>query len=381
MTRPIPGNYIFDALLDRPCIVLACNTRIIKGVTRGILRAAKDTDAAVMIEIARSECNEKVGYIGHTPESFGEMTIRAADEAEHDIWALHADHIGIKTGSAEELEGTKALIQRHIDAGFTSFAIDASHLFDFSGETVQEELEPNVRATVKTGKFILEKMAGGDFGLEVEVGEIGRKDSEGMILTTPEEAVAFITALNARGIHPQVLAIANGSAHGNVYDETGKLMEQVSIDIGRTNDIADALKREELNVRIAQHGITGTPRELIYQRFPHGNIIKGNVGTFWQNIAHEVLKIYHPDLFADMWNWTLETYGREAARDGIRSDDQLFGKYGKFATKQFFDRIYAVDDETEKALDARAYAEALTFIRAFRLKGTASIVREYMAGR
>jgi len=364
--------------MDRPCIILAANTRIIKGITRGIFRAAKKTDSAVMIELARSECNLTNGYTGLYPNTFAELTKQAAEEAGHDIWALHADHIGIKKGTPEDLEETKKLIRAQIDAGFTSFAIDASHLYDFKGASLTEELGPNIEATANIGKFIQTNMDGRDFGLEVEVGEIGRTNHDGMVLTTPEEAVAFISALNDRGVYPQVLAIANGSAHGNIYDASGKAIEQISIDIPRTSAIALALKNGGLGVRIAQHGITGTPRELIYERFPHGAIIKGNVGTFWQNIAHEVLRIYQPALFRQMWDWTVDTYGEEGRKSGIKNDHQLIGKYSKFATKQFFDEIYAIDDETEHALEARAYAEALTFYRAFKCQGTAQLVRDHM---
>ena len=47
-------------------------------------------------------------------------------------------------------------------------------------------------------------MNGKEFGLEVEVGEIGRKDTEGLVLTRPEEAVGFIQALNENDVHPHV---------------------------------------------------------------------------------------------------------------------------------------------------------------------------------
>ena len=69
----------------------------------------------------------------------------AAEVTEFDIWALHADHITVKTGSPAEIEETKQLIDAQMQAGYTSFAIDASHLFNFEGKTVREELEPNIQ--------------------------------------------------------------------------------------------------------------------------------------------------------------------------------------------------------------------------------------------
>ena len=135
----------------------------------------------------------------------------AAEAVQFDVWALHADHISIKKGDAAEVEGTKQLIDAQIKAGYTSFAIDASHLFNFEGKTVREELAENIRVTTDLARYIKSRMNGKEFGLEVEVGEIGRKDGQGLVLTQPDEAVEFIRALNENNVFPDVLAIANGS--------------------------------------------------------------------------------------------------------------------------------------------------------------------------
>jgi len=378
MNAPIPGKYLFKALMEQNTIVLAANTRIVRGVAKGIFKAAKELDAALIIEIARSECNVNKGYTGLEPSGFAELVFEASGEVGHDIWVLHADHIGLKKGTEEDIAAAKVLIKSQINAGFTSFAIDASHLFDFGGATVREELAPNIKATVELGRYIRDNYGSNDFGLEVEVGEIGRKNEDGMILTTPQEAVIFIRALNEEGLYPQVIAIANGSAHGNIYDGSGKLIEQISIDIARTKEIAAALKANGLNVRIAQHGITGTPLPLISSHFPHESIVKGNVGTFWQNIYHETLKQHDPALFRDMWDWTVDTYKDRMEVENIKNHDQLFGKYGKFATGQFFTRIYDMDAATEQALEARAHHEALRFFQAFKAENTAALVRAYI---
>jgi fructose-bisphosphate aldolase class II len=199
-----------------------------------------------------------------------------------------------------------------------------------------------------------------------------------MILTTIAEAVIYIKKLNEAGLYPQLLAIANGSSHGNIYDSKGKLKKQVSINIERTKEITKALRREGLNTRIAQHGITGTPYQLIYTQFPHGDILKGNVGTFWMNIAYEVIQTYNPKLYADIHKWTIKNYKKEAKKIGMKTDEQIFGRYGKKAIKQFFKRIYSLNKEIEKELEAKAYIEALKFIKAFKLKGSATIVREWI---
>ena len=51
---PIPGSTILKGIAGRKAIVMAANVRITT-VAEGIFRAAKDTDSAVFMELARSE--------------------------------------------------------------------------------------------------------------------------------------------------------------------------------------------------------------------------------------------------------------------------------------------------------------------------------------
>ncbi|WP_292428026.1 class II fructose-bisphosphate aldolase [Methanoregula sp.] len=371
---PIPGSTIFNGISGKKAIIMAANTRIAT-VAEGIFKAAKDSDSAVFMELARSESDLKGGYTGMTPQVFSEKMNAAAKATGCDVWALHADHITIKKGDAAEVEGTKQLIDAQVKAGYTSFAIDASHIFNFEGKNVREELEENIRVTSDLARYIRQKMYGKEFGLEVEVGEIGRKDTEGLVLTRPEEAVEFIKALSENDVHPHVLAIANGSSHGHTYDANGNVIEQLSIDIPQTKAIAKALRDNNLHVGIAQHGITGTPRDLINLHFPKGDIIKGNVGTFWQDVAFGTLKIYEPVLYKDIMDWTLEKY--RPTNPG-KKDRQIIDGNCKNAIKEFYKEIYSVDEETNKAMQAMAYAESLVFFRAFGSYDTASVIRKVL---
>ncbi|MEE8402165.1 MAG: class II fructose-bisphosphate aldolase [Candidatus Hydrothermarchaeaceae archaeon] len=366
---PVPGNRMFGALHDEEGIIMACNTRIVPGVVKGIFRAAKSLRTAVIFELAKSESDLKGGYTGLTPQDYSKAVHDVANEVGFSKWVLHADHITVKKGTDAEIQEVKNLIEAQINAGYTSFAIDASFLFDLDASTVLGQLQKNIDVTTELALFIKDKMGEKEFGLEVEVGEIGKKDGDGLVLTTAEEAVTFIKELNARGIFPQLLAIANGSTHGNIYDKDGNLTPQVSINIERTVEIARAV--EALNVRIAQHGITGTPLKFINTKFPKGLILKGNVGTFWMNLAWEVFEIFEPGLYEDIWTWTLDTYKDAAAKKGITKNNEIFGKYSKFAIKEFKDRIYSVSDETQEALEAKAYAGATMFFKAFGSAGTA----------
>ncbi|MFC2174642.1 class II fructose-bisphosphate aldolase [archaeon] len=367
----IEGKDLFGAVRDKGCIVMAANTRITL-VTEGIFRAAKDADSVVMVELAKSESNLSGGYTGLTPTELAKRSKEAAEVVGFDAWSLHADHLTVKTGSAEELVDTKKLIKAQIGAGFNSFAIDASFLFDGNASAPAEQLARNVEVTTELANYIKDNYNGDSFGLEVEVGEIGKKSDAGLVVTTPEEAVAFISALNKNDIFPDALAIANGSTHGNIYGADGNLVEQVSIDIPQTVAVAKALAGMGSGTRIAQHGITGTPRELIFEKFPHGDIIKGNVGTFWQNVCFDAFEELEPDLYGKILGWTLDAY-----RDKMpgKKDNEVFGKMGKKAVVQFFDEIYGIGDKAKERIDSVSYNEALGFFKAFKSEGSASFLK------
>jgi len=76
---PLPGSAIFNALKDERTIVMAANTRSVPGVARGILRAAKDLDAPLLFELARSESNLEGGYTGLTPSDYSKRLAEVAD--------------------------------------------------------------------------------------------------------------------------------------------------------------------------------------------------------------------------------------------------------------------------------------------------------------
>jgi fructose-bisphosphate aldolase class II len=375
MYEPIPGNVLFRSLKDQGTIIMAVNLRMTRGLARGIFRAAQDLDAPVIFEIARSECDQNGGYTGMKPADYAEQIGKAANEIKFDMWALHADHITVKKGTPEDILKTKELIDLQVDAGFTSFAIDASHLFNFKGGNLREELALNIDATTELAHHIKKRMGSRPFGLEVEVGEIGKEDAHGKVVTTPNEAVTFIKALNENGVEPDVIAIANGTTHGNVYDDRGNVIEQVGIDLEQTRKVAAALRDMGSHVRIAQHGITGTPRELINTMFPKGDILKGNVATFWQNIVIDTVKVYDPNFYKEIWDWVQATYGPKNAG---KPANTIFGKNVKNAFGHFHMRFKNLDFECIDTIEALAYAEARTFFKAFSATNTAGIVRDAM---
>ncbi|MCD6163212.1 MAG: class II fructose-bisphosphate aldolase [candidate division Zixibacteria bacterium] len=328
---------IFETIRDKKIIMMACNIRI-KHVVPGIMKAAQELDAIVGFELAKSEGHIDGGYTGQTPRIFFEMLVDYAEKTGLEMpFFIHGDHITVKNTSDKEVEAAKALIRAELDAGYTSYAIDASF----------NEHEDNLRITTMLAQPIID--AG--WGLEVEVGEVKSAGQKGEI-TTVEEGQSFIDGLWEKGVKPNLLAINNGSKHGNYLEG-----EEVSIDLNRTGEIYQAIK--DKGVRIAQHGITGTPLHLV-GKFADYGIRKGNVGTQWQNIAHDNLP---PDLMAQMKQWA-----------------EKESKSIKMAAKPFKKEIDSIPDKYTKAAEDDAYKTACDFIKGFRAEGSASFINKEIAG-
>jgi len=326
------SHHIFSVLRDEEVIIMACNARI-RHVIPGIMRAAEDLDAVVAFELAKSEGGVDGGYTGQTPQIFFDTIVEYAERLNFSKpFFIHADHLTVKDTSQGAFDSAKELIQAELEAGYTSFAIDASF----------NHIPDNTDITTKLARPIVEQ----GLGLEVEVGEIKHAGAEGTI-TTVEEATTFISGLAKGKVYPDLLAINNGSKHGNYLEG-----EKVSIDLGRTKEIYDAIK--DRGVCIAQHGITGTPLHLV-GKFADYGIRKGNVGTEWQNIAHQGLP---QDLMDEMKRWA------EANRKDI-----------KFTTREFKKEIDSIPEEDARQIEKRSYETASDFIQAFRAINLASLVK------
>jgi fructose-bisphosphate aldolase class II len=328
---------IIRALGPEKCIVMACNTRLHE-VVPGIMRAAEELDAPVAFELAKSEHGLDGGYTGHTPDSFFKAVVGFAEELHFSRpFFIHGDHVTVKDESEKEVEGSRKLIDAEIKAGYTSFCVDPS-------------FNP-VPVNIKLMSYLAPPILELGIGLEVELGEIKHASgSEEGRITTVSEAVEYMTGLKEAGIAPTLLAINNGSKHGNY-----KPGEEVHIDLTRTGEVFEAVSR--WGVFLAQHGITGTPPHLIGQFAEHG-IRKGNVGTLWQNVAHANLP---HDLFAKMQKW---------AKD---NDKDI-----KFTTKPFRLELDRMPKENKEKIAEAAYREAKDLFEQFRAVGKGSTVLNAM---
>lgn len=221
-------------------------------VIQGALLAAQRANAALIIEIAKSESN-------YCPVNFWNIA-RLVDGACNQLGitipvAVHADHYGLKSES--DIESAKIEIPSIFDAGITSIAVDASHMTDDLNLLTNLELNP----------YIPEWS-----GLETEVGEI--KGNQG--LSTVEDAGFLIKGLNAHGIFPDWIALNNGSAHG--IEASGE-----GIQVELTAEIHKSL--EPYIVSGAQHGTSGNNSDRLRAIASQTNTTKANVATALQMVS------------------------------------------------------------------------------------------------
>jgi fructose-bisphosphate aldolase, class II len=251
----VSGKVIDRAMIAKgKALAMAANGRNYF-VVRGALMAAQRANAALIIEIAKSEGGQKA-YCAVNYWNMARIVDAICNELGITVpVAIHADHYGIK--SDKDLAAAKVEIPTMFEAGMTSIAIDASHLPD----------DQNLLANLELNPFI-PKWA----GLETEVGEI--KGKEG--LSTVPEALFLIRGLNARDIFPDWIALNNGTTHGIEASDAG-------IQVGLTAEIHNALKPYKVNG--AQHGTSGNSSERLRQIARETATTKANVATALQMIS------------------------------------------------------------------------------------------------
>jgi len=287
----VSGKAVDRAMLKKgQAMTIAANSRS-NAVLRGALLAAQKADAAVILEIARSEstyCNVTMWNIA-----------RQADQAMNELGitvpvAIHADHYGIKKPGdvAEALVEIPTLFE----AGITSIAIDASHLPD----------EENLLANIA-----LAPVVPGWAGYETEVGEIKGKSG----LSTPDEALFLIRGLNANGIHPDWIALNNGTTHGIEASATG-------IQVELTAEIHQALA--PYGISGAQHGTSGNSSDKLKQIASLTRTTKANVATALQMIAWGVA-------VNDYGNAVLDAAGAFTKEPGKGLDEALWAEMVAYA--------------------------------------------------
>ncbi|HAA47461.1 MAG TPA: ketose-bisphosphate aldolase, partial [Synergistaceae bacterium] len=117
----VSGRDIAEAAKKTKSIVLAANVRNPLTI-KGVLKAAKKLNAAVLLELAKSEST----YCGCTFDNVPDYAVKYSAELGHGVvFGLHVDHYAIK--SREDLLKSIAHLRGIMERGWTSVAIDASH--------------------------------------------------------------------------------------------------------------------------------------------------------------------------------------------------------------------------------------------------------------
>ena len=248
----VSGKIIDRAMRKKGnAIAIAANGRS-SFVVRGALQAAQRANAAIIIEIAKSEST-------YCAVNFWNIA-RQVDAVCNELGitvpvAIHADHYGIKNPG--DISSAKIEIPSMFDAGITSIAIDASHMPD----------DQNLLANIELYEYVP-----GWAALETEVGEI--KGTEG--LSTVDDASFLIKGLNAHNIFADWIALNNGSVHG--IEASGQ-----GIQVELTAEIHRQL--EPYGISGAQHGTSGNNSDRLRQIANETNTTKANVATALQMVS------------------------------------------------------------------------------------------------
>ncbi|MFH2122423.1 MAG: class II fructose-bisphosphate aldolase [Pseudomonadota bacterium] len=264
-------------------------------IIRGALQAAQRADAALIIEIARSEG----GASAYCAVNYWNIA-RQVDAMCNELGitvpvAIHADHYGIK--KEEDLPMARVEIPTIFEAGITSIAIDASHMADDLNLLANIELNAMIPAWA---------------GLETEVGEI--KGSQG--LSTVDDASFLIKGLNAHGICADWIALNNGTTHGLEASSQG-------IQVELTTEIHRHLV--PYGTSGAQHGTSGNSSERLQAIARQTHTTKANVATALQMVS---------------WGVEVNDYGNAILDD----DGNLRKVKGEGVTEEMWQQMVAYAD-------------------------------------
>ncbi|SDO84406.1 class II fructose-bisphosphate aldolase [Desulforhopalus singaporensis] len=349
----VSGKVVDRALAQKGgAMTIAANGRS-SLVIRGALLAAQRADAAIIIEIAKSEST-------YCPINFYNIALQV-DAACNELGitvpvAIHADHYGIK--SEDDISFARMEIPSMFDAGITSIAVDASHMPD----------DKNLLANIELSEFI-PRWA----GLETEVGEI--KGEQG--LSTVDDASFLIRGLNAHGVFADWIALNNGSTHGLEASGAG-------IQVELTAEIHQHLQR--YNISGAQHGTSGNNSEKLRLIASKTKTTKANVATALQMISWGLEVNDDGNASQDPEGNFIKLAGEGVAEktwqkmtDFAREKGWSGGNYKKL-NLPFENLILAQDAQVRKRMAGRVEDFVYHLLtEVFNASGTGTIAREMLA--
>jgi fructose-bisphosphate aldolase class II len=341
-------------------VAMAVNTRHRIAIP-GIVKASMELDAPVIYELALSESDMGGGYTGMDPAAYIQTVVKINEELgntgeKSTPFIVHRDHTTVQKLTRSAFNTADEIINASILAGYGAYSIDASFL----------PMEQNIAISM----LLAEQVVKAGLMYESEVGEIGGEEGN----STVSDAVILVEALDGAGLRPDLIAINNGTTHGNVRG---------NIDLELSRRTYESMK--PWGVGIAQHGTTGTPIEEVGKFYQDG-IFKANVGTNWQNlvwgievdetgVAIKKGDSYEksPDKGVSMELWLkMEAYAREKGMKGGNMK-----KLNKPFKDAMFDE-YKGNAKIRERVDEEVYNSAVQYFKALKAEKKGQDVRNIL---
>jgi fructose-bisphosphate aldolase class II len=256
-------------------------------ILQAIIRAAQAENSPVILQVSEGA----IKYAGL--EYLVAMAKLAAKHTSIPV-ALHLDH-------GTDLE----LIEKCIQAGFTSIMYDGSHL----------PLKENADIT----RRLVETSLRAGFSVEAELGRISGTEEKISVtekeafFTDPEEARYFVSLTGV-----DALAVSIGTAHGHYRGEP-------KLDFERLSKIHSLIPTP-----IVLHGSSGVPEEAIQEAIKRGarkinidtDIREAFIGAIRRELTNNLKEIDPRKILGP---------AREDAMEVVRNKIRLFGSSGKAA--------------------------------------------------
>ena len=224
--------------------------------------------------------------------------VRAASEYFKIPVCFHLDH-------ATDM----GLIQRAIDAGFSSVMYDGSVLDFESNAKNTAEVTAYAHSRGVTVEAELGHVGNASVG---SISETGADADPGESLTVPEEVARFVEITDV-----DALAVAIGTAHG-VYKKTPALR------IDRLDEITALCDRP-----LVLHGGSGTPNDQMQQAISHGitkiNIYSDVVAAMNKGLKEKLCAVENPAT----WPFIVFEDARKAMKEVVREKLRTFGSAGR----------------------------------------------------
>ncbi|MBI3268410.1 MAG: hypothetical protein HYZ53_05260 [Planctomycetes bacterium] len=313
---------VLARLRGHPCLLPVFNVGC-RHVLPGILRAAAELDALVGIAASPDEAGVDGGTTGQTPRELanGLLEFSERNDFVHPI-VLHADAVPVSDTTPAEIDAARKNLDAMLHAGFTSFGIHVS--------------PRPIAETTRWCAELARPLQDAGLGLEVAL-----HPEEASVAAAPAEAaLELVRGLAAAKAPPDLVAFQEPGPGGARRDAA--------------REVADALA--PFSIGLARSLAEGTdPRRA--SSWAGEGVRKLGVPGLWRRLLLENLP---PPLLQTM---------RERAGGGD-------GACVLRAMKTLKRELDNIPEKFKRAIEQRAFEEALALLRAIDAAGSAQVLLE-----